>query len=546
MAKKLAAIDLYSGVGGWTIGLKLAGIDVKRCYEWWDRAIETYNQNLSPIAHSVNIRELDPRDIDVRQVDVVVGSPPCTQFSFSNRGGQGDLADGLKDIAKFLEIVKALKPKHWAMENVPRVSKILARELAPGGQLTEYADLVKVNLVVDASEFGLPQRRKRMIAGDFPVDLFLSYRAATSTLRLGDVLTSLHRHGCDPIYKSAPGLFSEMEIEEPLGDEEMRINRDAKRFHPVYNRMPFPDPLNKPARTVTALCTRVSRESIVIEDPERPGSYRRPTVRERASLQGFPATYQFFGKSYSDKLKMVGNAVPPVLTYFLANAMLGRDADSVTPLARLAPPNKVPKASPRVTQPSSKGRSFPSNRRFRAAIPSLRFGSGMRFELTNELSGRKVQWFVDFYFGPSKAFERVRADKATLSSLKGSSCWKAISLPFARGQRLLSELLREADANSLQRAWSGRDHSVGPFEVCDTLGRWADSMVADLDSIGDADLETALFRVTRDPGNGGRRKLIKNARAILAGFAVAGWFNGRLVPVGMKDGDDATPKVQSA
>ena len=91
--RKLKAIDLYSGIGGWSVGLEAAGIEVVRCYEWWDRALDTYNQNLSPVAKLQDIRSLKPEEISCGDIDVVVGSPPCTQFSYANRGGSGDIVE---------------------------------------------------------------------------------------------------------------------------------------------------------------------------------------------------------------------------------------------------------------------------------------------------------------------------------------------------------------------------------------------------------------------------------------------------------------------
>src|SRR3546814_4586174 len=72
--------------------------------------------------------------------------------------------------------------------------------------------------------------------------------------------------------------------------------------------MPFPDPLDRTVRTITATCTRVSRESIIIEQPNTRDSFRRLSIRERATLQGFPITFQFYGASHGQKLRMVGNA----------------------------------------------------------------------------------------------------------------------------------------------------------------------------------------------------------------------------------------------
>ena len=106
----MRAIDLYSGIGGWSIGLKLAGIDVIQSYEYWEPAARTHEGNLKGAVIRADIRELVESDLP-KNIDIVVGSPPCTQFSFSNRGGQGDLADGLKDVYKFFQIIRWLNPK---------------------------------------------------------------------------------------------------------------------------------------------------------------------------------------------------------------------------------------------------------------------------------------------------------------------------------------------------------------------------------------------------------------------------------------------------
>jgi|SRR5947207_2642870 len=126
--QRLTAIDLYGGIGGWALGLRMAGVDVIASYEWWPAAADTSRKNLNHEVHQVDIRTLDVSSLP-QGIDFVVGSPPCTQFSYSNRGGNGDITDGLKDIEKFLQIVEAIRPRYWVMENVPRVAGILDREL---------------------------------------------------------------------------------------------------------------------------------------------------------------------------------------------------------------------------------------------------------------------------------------------------------------------------------------------------------------------------------------------------------------------------------
>ena len=530
----MRAIDLYSGIGGWTVGLRMAGVDVVKCYDWWRPAIDTYNKNLPPIAFPQDIRELEPSDIDVTNIDIVVGSPPCTQFSYSNRGGGGDVKDGLKDISKFLEIVEHLKPKLWAMENVPRVKKVLEVELAAGGQLERYRDLVKVIEVVDASEFGTPQRRRRMIAGDFPFDLLTSYRDSTPTITLGNVLDRLHsKRPKDPIYDIAlpQRLLTDMANEDSLDREEKRINREAKFFHPVYNKMPFPEPKNRPARTVTALCTRVSRESIVITDPENSRVYRRLNVRERACLQGFPITYQIQGRSHAEKIKLVGNAIPPPLTYHIAHAMKGTKARYLPSLSKKSPDIRSSNSDAIITTPTTRARTFPTNRTFRAALPNLRFGSGVRFELVNRIDITHVGWEVRFFFGSSKDIQIVALDSNLWTRLQRADFFVELVGPIDSGIDSVVELIGSATAAEIQENWTRRSKGLGPFRVVDALGKWSKNVGSALRAVPKEPLERFVrsacgFDATA-PRKNGLSKLLDHAPQITAGFVCGAWFNVR-------------------
>ena len=307
------AIDFYSGIGGWTMGMKLSGIQNVASYEWWNEANQTHNLNFGTNHREIDIRKIDASKLKFDQdIDFIVGSPPCTQFSYANKGGNGDIQDGLIDIYKFLEIIEAINPKYWAMENVPRVGGILRKEVETGS-LKRFKNLIKVIEVIDSSDYGVPQKRKRMIAGNFPVKLLKSYTKKINKINLSDVLESLKKDiVIDPCYgyKIEKNEVTELENEVNLTAQEERINRDAKSYHPIYNNMSFPDRIDRPSRTITATCTRVSRESVIIKSES--GGYRRLNVRERGVIQGFPITYQFYGKTLNSKFKMIGNAVPPI------------------------------------------------------------------------------------------------------------------------------------------------------------------------------------------------------------------------------------------
>lgn len=537
----LRALDLYSGIGGWTVGLETAGIKVVRSYEQWRPAVDTYNANFLRAETPVDIRSLPLTDLP-KGIDIVVGSPPCTQFSYSNRGGNGDLDDGLLDLEQFLRIVEYLKPKFWAMENVPRVSGILESELR-NGRLRRYASLVTSIITIDASEFGVPQRRRRMIAGCFPSELFLSYRNKGKALTLAAVIESLARTPpLDPVYGGvvAQSKLTEMELEPHLSSEELRMNRDAKLFHPVYNTMPFPDAMDRPARTVTALCTRISRESIVVPDQSNPSRFRRLTIRERACLQSFPCRFQFHGWSYAQKAKLIGNALPPLLAYYMGSAMRERPKSEVArPTSRHLPQLNANQTPP-LTEPKVSIDRLIRNRRFRSALPHLRFGSGNRFELSNSLSAATISWKVHFYFGPSKAFRTILLNKWVLKQISRSVIWHEIADSFSEGSNRFLASFRSLDASELQTRWEHHGQKLTPYDLVDSLGDWVLALSRELEHVNQKEIELLFKRLfdrsklvstsssTVSSNSAARRvsqNLTRQKSRVIAGILVGSWFN---------------------
>lgn len=528
--KSQRAIDLYAGIGGWSLGLKMAGIDVVASYEWWAPANQTNQKNNRHDTTEIDIRTLPLHSLP-SDIDFVVGSPPCTQFSYANRGGSGDIEDGLKDIEKFLEVVDHVKPKFWAMENVPRVSKILARELSPTGRFKRFMHLNAQIDVVDMCEWGVPQKRKRSIVGNFDFQLLHGYRSFAQERSLGTVIDALNRNQViDPIYGlelNAAELVDHI-IEAPLSPEEARMNREMKTFHPVYNGMAFPDLIEKPSRTITATCTRVSRESIVVPLAGNKNLFRRLTVRERACIQGFPITYQFFGSSFQQKLKMIGNAVPPAFTYYVAHAMRETSVDEL-PNISLAVTKFTPTAErPILTPPDTEGSTFPNNRRFRSAIPNLRLKSGVRFEFSNSFEEGKVLWSVRFFFGHSKAVTEVPLDldlqlRLTVSPELGD-------LTSRTSQSLSKfEPIAGLDHLTLQRIWSKQTSGHhGPFDITDCLGQVTLETISEIEEM-DFDCVTVLEQLLDQYlYHSGMDKLRRNAAIIVAGLLVGTLANAML------------------
>jgi len=554
----LKAIDLYCGIGGWSLGLEHAGVKVVGAYELWQPAITTYQNNLGTAPHRVDIRKLSNSDLP-EGIDLVVGSPPCTQFSYSNRGGSGDVSDGLVDIRKFLEIVDFVKPKFWIMENVPRVARAVRESMELGGNdclipfrhlFSDFGGSGRIETLT-LSDFGVPQKRKRCFIGNINFELLRSYRSELPRFTLGETLDALHStpECMDLVYglSRLSNNVTDNEIEPYLNPEECRLNRDSKSFHPVYNMMRFPEELDAPVRTITATCTRVSRESVVIEAPELAGKsrFRRLTVRERGILQGFPIDFQFFGSSYSHRLKMIGNALPPPMAYYIAQAIKGIKPDDLRKLndgsIKLRKVCNVPKK----LSPDQQGKSYPTYRRFRAAVPNLRFGSGVRYELANECTRSSLDpmWAIKFFFGPSKSYTTVELCQNMFDRLKRQSTLVQLCLTAKTEIENMNVEIDQKTGDELQANWNKSIPSLaGPFEIVDRLGELASSLTKAIRANRSIDINEASrilhAEFSRWDNQLSTQRLEKSGYEILAGAILASAFNAYSCVCASEDRND--------
>jgi len=515
--KKLNAIDLYSGIGGWSIGLLMNNINIVQSFEWWEPAVKTANLNLGKNDEPIDIRTYDFKKIP-QGIDIVVGSPPCTQFSYSNRGGSGDIEDGIIDLYKFFECISIVKPKFWAMENVPRVKNVLEEQIKKGGQLYKFRKIISSGFVevLDFSEFGLPQKRKRCIASNIDLELLNSYKVKIKTKTLGEVISSFR----SPIIQDMnyKNTFKKIEIndreaEEPLNINEERMNREMKVNHPVYNNMSFPENLDKPSRTITATCTRVSRESLVIKAK---GGYRRLSVRERGCLQGFPLSYQFHGGSHAQKLKMIGNAIPPVMTFYLASAMKQKSVKQLSTLDKLSYPIKN-KCLSLKTKPDSASARFRSNRAFRYALPFLRFKSGTRFELSNKSSDFRF----NFFYGDSKNIKSIDLNKQL-----SKRCENFIrNYEEELSNEIVNKILKPAyklHSNKLQLAWVEQTNNHNPFDYLDRINLLSEEVHDKLLDIDEEAIQAFVLKIFKLNCS---TKIKEHARRITIGFLVLSLLN---------------------
>ena len=348
--------DLFCGAGGFAEGFRQAGCSISWGVDSWKPAIDTFGKNF-PDAHAIQADVLGLQPDDLAPVDILIGSPPCVHFSPANRGGGGNRAKGMLLVRRFLDFVRLLKPRAWVMENVPAMLPDLEAEMSVDTYVhpTEGWTLpIPVRRVLDAAKFGVPQSRKRLFSGAFALPVpthsyeegtVLTLRRVIETLPDPDSAVPASQIG-DPVYPGwtvpATSLRDHFEdIRRHLTDSDIDSARSAKEHHPVYGKMSFPDDIDRPSRTITATRTRGSRETIVV-----PGLHglRTLTLRESASVQGFPLSYQFWASRIGQRDSLVGNAVCPLVSRAIAGAILqswGRRAPKSPFLANpteLAPP----------------------------------------------------------------------------------------------------------------------------------------------------------------------------------------------------------------
>jgi DNA (cytosine-5)-methyltransferase 1 len=425
--KRLTVIDLFCGTGGLSEGFRQLGFKILIALDSWKPAVTTYKQNHpeTEVIYS-KIEDIDPTELP--KADVVLGGPPCEEFSFAKRGGGGDIKRGLNLVFHYLYFVYKIKPKYWIMENVPRLMNFLPTEI----DLSNYgfdAGRVRIpkKMVLNAADFGTPQRRLRLISGNYPTPqpTHLPPTALTKLMK-GDfkswipmrrVIESLPNPLSKPdknISVRDPNYDFTIPVEKltdhfmdtTLDEEELLRCRKLKEDHSWYGRMKFPDDLDAPSRTVMATQIRVSRETIIVkQETERGAIYRTLTLREMACLQGFPITYQFFGKTFSEKAHLIGDAVPVMLARALARSILLQEGIEIPPIrinfeTPLAPEVKVERGK----------RVYPLARNFRDHLPGSKIAP-FRVDFDNKgetpyghpLGRRHLkEWCTRLYIGSGK------------------------------------------------------------------------------------------------------------------------------------------------
>lgn len=346
-SRSLACVDLFAGAGGFSLAAARVGFSVKLAIEQDKRACDTYRHNFRrrrTVLEEGDITDMSPRRLaeahfgDEKICDLLLGGPPCQGFS-THRIKDAGVEDPRNHlIHTYFDFVRAFQPSAFLMENVPgmlwgRHSEFL-EDFYRRAKAANYN--VCEPVVVDARDYGLPQRRKRVfILG----------------LRRGLDRTDLHwppkpSHGsktacikdeklkqwvsCASVFRNLPSddenaicmnhsdeLVEAFRRTPPNGGSRHASGRllDCHKGHDghrdVYGRIDA----RQPAPTMTTACINPSKGRFV-----HPTRHHGITVRQAARIQTFPDDFVFKGGLMAAGVQ-IGNAVPVRLGEILLRSL---------------------------------------------------------------------------------------------------------------------------------------------------------------------------------------------------------------------------------
>jgi DNA (cytosine-5)-methyltransferase 1 len=322
-SKSYIALDIFSGCGGLTEGLKQAGFSVIGGLEIDHKASQTYRIN-HPEVELIegDIRDIAIGDIQRRwslekgELDLLAGCPPCQGFSTlrtKNGKTSRDIRNSL--IENFTQLVKGLSPKAVMLENVPGLQKHYRFKSFISTLKKEGYKLVYG--VLNVADYGVAQRRNRLILLACKKSEPAFAEKLGKRLTVADIIgdMSIITKDSDDIHAIPERRSNKVKniikaIPKNGGSRKdlpdhlvLKCHLQFSGFSDVYGRMRWEDQ----SPTITSGCHNPSKGRFL-----HPEADRAITLREASMLQGFPRDYKFLKSHGKESLGlMIGNALPP-------------------------------------------------------------------------------------------------------------------------------------------------------------------------------------------------------------------------------------------
>ena len=289
----IKAIDLFCGCGGLSLGFQQAGFEIVAAFDNWKKAVEIYNENFQHKAELKDIRELSADYLKNFCAEVIIGGPPCQDYSSAGKRNEKNNADLT---IKFAELVCEVNPKFFLMENVAGIIK--SETLPKALSLFKNFNYGLTQIILDASLCNVPQKRKRFfLIGELGgEDNFL-------------------KNGLEKNLSK-----KSMTIRDYLG-EEFGINFYYRHPRSYARRGIFS--IDEPSSTIRGVNRPIpANYKIHLSDATKNLSEVRPlTTLERARIQTFPQNFKFSGTK-TELEQIIGNAVPVNLSNYVGKIFL--------------------------------------------------------------------------------------------------------------------------------------------------------------------------------------------------------------------------------
>lgn len=317
--------SFFSGAGGLDLGFEKAGFEIVYANDIDKDVWETFEKNHGVKIDGRSIIHVKPEEVSDEAVGFV-GGPPCQSWSLAGEmKGINDKRGKL--FYEYLRLLEAKKPKFFLAENVPGI--ISKTHISEFLKIIERFESLGYNVsykLLDATEFGVPQERKRVIVIGYRIDL--GKRFDFNKLNKSNKVSLKKAIGDLPISlpakeKNKPNEKLEFPNHEHLigGFSTIYMSRNRRknwedpsftiqaggRHAPIHPDSPIMEKLGK---------------DLWQFDPGKAGKIRRLSVRECARIQTFPDDFIFYYDNVAKGYKMIGNAVPVKLAEVIAKQIM--------------------------------------------------------------------------------------------------------------------------------------------------------------------------------------------------------------------------------
>jgi DNA (cytosine-5)-methyltransferase 1 len=342
------AVSLFSGAGGMDVGFSNAGVSIEVANEIDHEASKTYRLNHQGKLLEGNIRDYVDHLKLYRGIDLVFGGPPCQGFSVAGKMNPNDERSAL--IHTYFDVVDEIKPRAFICENVKALAT-LSKWAAVRSELINRASksYSTALIILNSSEFGVPQNRERMFLVGFNKDEINVSESVLSNW-LSNELAKLQEK--PPTIRD---IVCKLGRAGSLSNKRICKARITFAKSPVLRNSPYAGmlfngagrPLSPDGRSSTLPAsmggnkTPIVDESAIFDGSESfieryhlhltrggkprsgdaPSHLRRLTIDECVAIQTFPPNYVFAG-SQSSVFRQIGNAVPCKLAEAVARAAI--------------------------------------------------------------------------------------------------------------------------------------------------------------------------------------------------------------------------------